>query len=166
MSDSVAKEKRMRTNQGEPHQTSDRLDNSRPGTAGSIPRPLVQANRAFLVLTIGAAFLLHPMILALPLAVGILALSARWHPVIIFGNRFLKKSPDHYRREDPEDQRFNQWIATVLLILASGSFLLGYQIPGYIFGGMVIVAAGVALSGFCIGCYIRFRYQQWRYRRK
>ncbi|MCF7804900.1 MAG: DUF4395 domain-containing protein [Candidatus Marinimicrobia bacterium] len=131
--------------------------------SSTIPRPLVQANRAFLDVTILAAFFIHPAILILPFLTGVSALAFRWHPVIKIGQRFLKKSPDEYRREDKADQRFNQWIATILIGLSLGAFSLGYQTLGYIFGGMVIAAASVALMGFCVGCYIRFKYMEWTY---
>lgn len=135
------------------------------GQAKTIPRPLVQANRMFLVLSIGLALIVHEALLAIPLLAGITSLLFRWNPVIAFGRRFLRKPPSVYRREDPLDQRFNQTIATTLLALSIISFALGAPIIGYIAGGMVILAAGVALLGFCVGCYLRFRIQQWRHKR-
>lgn len=130
-----------------------------------IPRPLVQTNRAFLVVTIAAGLLLHHAILLLPLVTGLIGLIFHRNPVILAGRPFLKKSPDHYHREDPSDQRFNQWIATVLVTLSILSFAARYPVAGYVFGSMVILAAGIALLGFCIGCYIHFRYRQWQYKR-
>jgi hypothetical protein len=46
------------------------------------------------------------------------------------------------------------------------SFLMGYTFVGYVFSIMVILAAGVALMGYCIGCTIRYRYMMWKYKRK
>jgi|GEM_PF-84826 len=143
------------------------LDHGRSGGSGlsrMVPRPLVQANRLFLVVTISAALLTEPVILLLPMLVGFTALLTGWHPVIGVGRRFLKKSPESYRYENPADQRFNQWIATLLLAGAGIAFLLENPVPGFILGGMVIAAAGVAMAGFCIGCYLRFQINQWRYR--
>ncbi|HKJ68896.1 MAG TPA: DUF4395 domain-containing protein [bacterium] len=133
--------------------------------AKTIPRPLVQANRLFLVLTIGVALIVHEALLIIPLLTGITSLIFRWNPVIVFGKRFLRRRPSDYRREDPLDQRFNQTLATGLLGLAVVSFALGAPVVGYIASGMVILAAGVALLGFCVGCYIRFRIRQWKHTR-
>lgn len=130
-----------------------------------IPRPLVQTNRTFLVITITAGLLLNHAILLLPLITGLIGLVFRRNPVILAGRPFLKKSPDHYHREDPSDLRFNQWIATILVALSIGAFAGGYPVAGYLFGGMVILAAGIALLGFCVGCYIHFQYRQWQYKR-
>ena len=44
--------------------------------------------------------------------------------------------------------------------------LLSYTFVGYVFSIMVILAAGVALMGYCIGCTIRYRYMMWKYKRK
>jgi len=130
-----------------------------------IPRPLVQTNRAFLVVTITAGLLLHHAILLLPLITGLIGLVFRRNPVILAGRPFLHKSPDHYHWEDPSDQRFNQWIATILVSGSLLAFAAGYPVAGYVFGGMVILAAGIALLGFCVGCYIHFQYRQWQYKR-
>ncbi len=128
------------------------------------PRPLVQTNRAFLVITILAALVFNKTLLVIPLVTGLLSLALRWNPVMAISRSFLRKSPPDYRQEDPSDQRFNQGIATVLLTLAIGAFLFGAPIPGYIFSGMVVLAAGVALLGFCIGCYLHFQIRQWKYK--
>lgn len=135
-------------------------------TPRTIPRPLVNANRVFLVMTVGAALLLQPLILLLPLGVGLIALITGWNPVIRIGRRYLQKNPEEYRQADPADQRFNQWIATTLIASAGISFLLGYPVAGFIFGGMVLLAAAIALAGFCVGCYLRFKVLQFRYHRE
>ncbi len=131
----------------------------------TIPRPLVQANRIFLVLSIGLALVVHEALLVIPLLTGVTSLLFRWNPVIAFGRRFLRKPPSAYHREDPLDQRFNQTLATALLGLSVLSFALGAPVIGYIAGGMVILAAGVALLGFCVGCYLRFHIRQWKHKK-
>lgn len=136
-----------------------------PGKPGFIPRPLVQVNRTFLVVTITAGLLFHHAILLLPLVLGLVGLIFRRNPVILAGRPFLKKSLDHYHREDPSDQRFNQWIATTLVSMSLAAFAVGFPVAGYLFGGLVILAAGIALMGFCVGCYIHFQYRQWQYQR-
>jgi len=130
----------------------------------TIPRPLVQTNRAFLVITILAALFISKPLLIIPLVTGLVSLVLWWNPVMAIGRSFLRKSPTEYRQEDRSDQRFNQGIATKLLTLSLGSFLFGAPIPGYIFSGMVVLAAGVALLGFCIGCYLHFKIRKWKFK--
>lgn len=146
--------------------------NGRTGTgkksgerSGTIPRPLVQANRTFLVVTITLALLLNKTLLVLPLLLGAISVTFRWNPVIALGRSFLRNAPGKYRREDPSDQLFNQWLATLMLGLSGLAFLAGNPVLGYLFSGMVILAATVALLGFCVGCYIRFQLNQWKHRR-
>jgi len=130
----------------------------------TIPRPLIQANRSFLVLTITAALLISRWLLLIPLSVGLTALLTRKHLVMHLGKYFLKKEKAAYHLEDAGDARFNLWISTVCLSISGISFLTGVTVAGYIFSVMVILAAGIALMGFCVGCYLHFQFKQWKYR--
>lgn len=131
----------------------------------TIPKPLVQTNQAFIVVTVLAALLLHPAILLLPFAVGAYTLITKKNPVILFSRRFLKKPMAEYQQEDRDQQLFNQWIATICLGLSLVFFALGMPVLAYAFSIMVIIAAGVALMGYCIGCTIRYRYMMWKHNR-
>lgn len=131
----------------------------------TIPKPLVQINQIFIVVSALAGLLLHPAILLLPFAVGIYTLITKKNPVIQFSRRFLKKPIASYQQEDKDEQLFNQWIATICLGLSLLSFAFGIQLLGYAFSGMVIIAAGVALMGYCIGCTVRYRYMMWKHNR-
>lgn len=132
----------------------------------TIPRPLVQTNRAFIVTSVILGFLVSPVILLIPVIFGILSLGFNFNPVMRIARNFLKKPSRDYKQEDREDQRFNQWLSTGMLALAVSGFYTGLPVLGYIFGIMVGLAASVALMGFCVGCYIRFQYNQWKFRRE
>jgi len=131
----------------------------------TIPKPLVQINQAFIVLTVLTALLLHPAILLLPFAVGVYTLATKKNPVIQSSRRFLKKPMASYQQEDKDQQLFNQWIATICLGLSLVFFSFGMELAGFAFSIMVIIAAGVALMGYCIGCTIRYRYMMWKHNR-
>ncbi len=60
--------------------------------------------------------------------------------------------------------RFNNTIAAILLGGAQLAFLLGFDVIGWLLSAAVAVAAGVALAGFCLGCFLYFRYRMNRYR--
>jgi hypothetical protein len=130
-----------------------------------IPKPLVQINQLFIVTTVTLGLLFSKVILLIPLLIGIITLVKKQNPIIVFSKRFLKKPLSTYMKEDKEQQLFNQWIATMCLVFAYIGFQLESSLIGYIFGGMVIVAAGAALCGYCIGCTIRYRYIMWKYKR-
>lgn len=131
----------------------------------SIPKPLVQANQTFIVVTVVAALIFYKVLLFLPFLVGVYTLLTGKNPVIQAGRTFLKKPAASYLQEDREQQVFNQWIATICLGLALLFFALGLPSVAYAFSLMVVIAAGVALMGYCIGCTIRYRYIMWKHHR-
>lgn len=131
----------------------------------SIPKPLVQINQLFLIFSILFALIFTKVLLIIPLIVGVITLITKQNPVIRSSRVFLKKPASEYIQEDRDQQLFNQWIATVSLGLALIFFGIGLHVVGYIFSAMVVIAASLALSGYCIGCTIRYRYQQWKYKR-
>ncbi|WP_422124622.1 DUF4395 domain-containing protein [Planococcus sp. X10-3] len=131
----------------------------------TIPKPLVQINQSFIVLSVIAGLLITPLFLLLPFAVGFYTLATKKNPVIIAAKRLLKKPADQYIQEDRDQQMFNQWIATVCLGLSIVFFIAGFTTLGYIFSIMVMAAAGIALMGYCIGCTIRYRLMMIKHNR-
>ncbi|WP_407270944.1 DUF4395 domain-containing protein [Radiobacillus sp. PE A8.2] len=131
----------------------------------SIPKPLVQINQAFLVISVILALVFFKAILIIPFTIGVYTLLTKNNPIIQFSKRFLTKPLNQYTPEDKDQQLFNQWIATICLGFSIVFFYFGLNIVGYVFSIMVVIAAGVALMGFCIGCTIRFRYLMWKNKR-
>ncbi|MFC7063709.1 DUF4395 domain-containing protein [Halobacillus seohaensis] len=132
----------------------------------SIPKPLVQLNQTFIVVTVLMGIFINDLILFFPFFIGAYTLQTRQNPVILFGKRFLKKPLDRYTPKDHEQQLFNQWIATICLGLSIIFFFTGWsELLGYVFSIMVVASASMALTGFCIGCVIRYRYMMWKHKR-
>lgn len=132
----------------------------------SIPRPLVRTNQWSIVLSVLVAWLSgQAWILAIPLLSGIMGLLFGFNPIMRFAKLFLKKQPSEYIPEDWDQQQFNQVIAVACLAFGLISFLLGWTFAGYAFTAMVALSAFIAILGFCIGCYIRFQLNQYKYRK-
>lgn len=132
----------------------------------SIPRPLVRTNQWVILLSVATALLSGQMwILVIPLTAGLLGLLFNFNPVMRLAKLFLKKRPSDYIPEDHSQQQFNQAIAVVCLGLGFISFLLGWNVTGYIFTLMVGLASLMAILGFCIGCFILYQWKQYSYRR-
>ncbi|MBY0096116.1 DUF4395 domain-containing protein [Mesobacillus maritimus] len=132
----------------------------------SIPRPLVKTNQTVIVISVlltwgtgQEAFLL------VPLLAGLMGLMLSVHPIMEVAKRFLKKPPKDYIPEDWEQQQFNQKIAVACLTIGYISFVLGWNVVGYVFTTLVALAAFIAILGFCIGCFILFQWKQYKYRR-
>ncbi|WP_144529454.1 DUF4395 domain-containing protein [Peribacillus simplex] len=132
----------------------------------SIPRPLVRTNQWVILLSVATALLTGQIwILVIPLTAGLLGLLFNFNPVMHLAKLFLKKKPSDYIPEDHSQQQFNQVIAVACLGLGFTSFLLGWNVTGYIFTLMVGMASLIAILGFCIGCFILFQWKQYSYRR-
>ena len=132
----------------------------------SVPRPLVRLNQWFIFLSVVVTWASGiEWILALPLLAGILGLAFGFNPIMQAGKLFLRKKPSEYIPEEWAQQQFNQLIAVICLAGGLISYLLGWEIVAYIFTGMVAVASFVAILGFCVGCFIRFQWQQYRYKK-
>ncbi|BCU82658.1 hypothetical protein JIR001_24410 [Polycladomyces abyssicola] len=132
-----------------------------------IPLPFVRTNQWMIVFTVLAALLFsQPWILVIPLLVGIISLSTGKNPAFWLASPFLSKPLDQYPAEDPDQQRFNQWISVICLAVSLIAFTLGWTTVGTVFAVMVALAAFIAILGFCIGCFIRYQYLQWKHRRQ
>ncbi|GGM19531.1 hypothetical protein GCM10011351_01680 [Paraliobacillus quinghaiensis] len=131
----------------------------------TIPKPLVQLNQTFIVLTVVIGLIFAKSLLLIPFIIGVYTVITKKNPIIILGKQILRKPLNTYKEEDKAQQIFNQWIATICLGVALLFFALGIDIIGYIFSVMVVLAAGIALMGYCIGCTVRYRYMMWKYNR-
>lgn len=133
---------------------------------GSIPLPLVRTNQWTIVLTVVLTLITGVYwFLLIPLLSGLGGMLFQFNPVMRIAKTFLKKSPSEYIQEDQQQQNFNQVIAVSCLTIAFISALLGFKISFYVFTIMVGLAAFVAILGFCVGCFIHFQYNQYKYRR-
>ncbi len=133
----------------------------------SVPRPLVRTNQWFIVLSVVATWLSGQYwILALPLIAGVLGILFGMNPVMRFAKLFLKKPMNQYIPEDRDQQRFNQIIAVICLSLGVIGYATHIALVAYIFTIMVALAAFIAILGFCVGCFIRYQWLQYRHRQK
>ncbi|QQE77202.1 DUF4395 domain-containing protein [Alicyclobacillus sp. SO9] len=133
----------------------------------SIPRPLVRTNQWTIVLTVVFSLTLHVYwVLFIPLLAGLMGLVFHFNPIMRGAKLFLRKAPSDYVPEDAQQQQFNQYIALSCLFLSLLGFTFHWIIVGYTFAILVALAAFVAILGFCVGCFIRFQWSQYRYRRQ
>ncbi len=132
----------------------------------SIPRPLVRLNQSFIFIFATAfVFFSHWIFLAVPLVAGLMGLLFQFNPVIKAGKRFLKKPLRDYIPEDADQQNFNQKIAVSLLTISLIAHILSVQWIAIVAAIMVALASFVAILGFCVGCFVRFQWKQFQYRR-
>jgi hypothetical protein len=126
-----------------------------------VPMPYVKANQAGIVLFIIAAFILgQPWIIAalwFIQTVGQL-LGGRFNLFVRIAKPFLHV--EGRETQAAELQRFNNTLAVLFLTLSLISFALGWIVVAYVFAAMLLLAAGAALLGYCIGCTIYYQYKK------
>lgn len=132
----------------------------------SIPRPLVRTNQWFIVLSVLVAWIATKhWVLLLPFIAGMMGLFFNFNPVMRLAKIFLRNPPSSYIPEDRDQQQFNQWIAVGCLFISILGFCFHWSIVAYVFSGLVLISAFIAICGFCIGCFIRFQLLRYRQRR-
>jgi hypothetical protein len=132
-----------------------------------IPMPIVKLNRWTLVTGIVVGLVLQqPLFTTALFAILVPAVLFGQRGSLIFqtGKRLFAKQNATAIKEDRRLMRFNNSIAVILLGLAQIAFLFGATVLGWVFAGMVALAASVALAGFCVGCFLYFQFKLNRYR--
>lgn len=128
-----------------------------------VPMRYVKANQAGIVLSVILFFLLHRIwILAALWAIQLAGLltEGKLNLFVQIAKLALKNKGEEMQAL--ELQRFNNMLAVLFLTLALVFFGLGWDIAGYAFVAILLLAAGAALVGFCIGCTIYFWIKQIR----
>jgi len=134
-----------------------------------IPLLLIKSNQAGTVLFVLAGILLQqPYLIHVLFLVQLsgLAFGAKANLFIRLGQlAFSKERLRAGERQAAELARFNQSIAVPLLAAASASLIAGWTAAGYVFAGMVALAAAVAIAGYCIGCTLYYQYKRLKHLR-
>jgi Domain of unknown function (DUF4395) len=132
----------------------------------TIPRPLVRTNQWVIVLSVLVTWVTGAYwILLIPFVAGLMGIVVGLNPIMRLAKGFLRKPLSEYVPEDRDQQQFNQIIAVVCLALGLIGYLIHWMLVAYMFTAMVALAAFIAILGFCIGCFIRYQWTQYRYRR-
>jgi hypothetical protein len=136
-------------------------------TTNEIPSVLLKANQAGIILFVAlAAVTGSPVFIGLALAVelGGLIWGIRGNLFIRAARPFLTKRLAASRTESRELARFNNTLAVLFLGLASGFFLAGLPLAGYIVAGVLAVVVTAALAGYCLGCVLYYRFKMLKSR--
>ena len=132
-----------------------------------IPLPIVRLNRWMLVVGIlGSLALGQPLVTTILFAILLPATAIGQRASLVFqvGKRLYARQIPTAEREDRRMQRFNNAIATILLGAAQLAFLAGVPTVGWVLALMVAIAAAIALTGFCIGCFLYYQLKLQRFR--
>lgn len=131
----------------------------------TIPQPLVRLSNWITILLIVVAWVIQvPLLIIIPTIY--FGLGAFWgkNPIIVVGKKFLNKDKK-YMLEDKDQMSFNSLLAFIMLAIALVFFYSGLPVIYYVFTGMCVAANFGAILGFCAGCFIRYQWKQYQYRR-
>lgn len=132
----------------------------------TLPTVMVVQNRIFIAFFVLLSLLLDQIwILTIPLVANLSCLFFKIHPLFMITKHFLRKDKSEYPQSDFADLHFNQGILVAFLSVSIISYLFGYELLSIISSSFVLLAILIASMGFCIGCFIRFQINQWRYKR-
>lgn len=119
-------------------------------------------------------FLLLLISLLTQLQYGITLLLALLLPSLIWGRKWnfigrvgkliLRKRGSDIQYESRRLIYFNNIILVTLLFLAQGAFISGFNKTAWGFVVLVIIANGLALSGYCVGCVLYYRFKLYKYK--
>jgi hypothetical protein len=129
--------------------------------------PIVKLNRWTLLTGVVLAFALQqPLITTALFVILFFAVlgGQRYSLIFQIGKRVLSRQIVGAETEDRRLMRFNNSIALILFGLSQVAFLFNVGWLGWAFSLMVAGAAGVALAGFCFGCFLYFQFKLNRYR--
>lgn len=132
-----------------------------------VPMPIVKLNRWMLVLGILGGLLLNQPLVTTALLLVLLPTvlwGQRASLVFHIGSRLFAAQIPTAEREDRRLMRFTNSIACLLLGAAQVAFLTGLPVLGWSLALAVVVAASVALLGFCVGCFLYYQFKLNRFR--
>ncbi len=143
-------------------QTTEQLPAVPASPTDGVAMPIVTLNRWILVIGISLGWLLQqPLLTTLLLLLLIPAVLGRqrWSPITNLGKWLFARQIATAEREDARLMRFNNTIAVLLLFAAQLAFAAGLPLVGWTVAGLVVVAASVALAGFCVGCFLYYQFK-------
>ncbi|NBD24233.1 DUF4395 domain-containing protein [Paenibacillus glycinis] len=131
-----------------------------------IPLHRVRGNQLGILLCVIATLATQQFwILLLPLAVQFIGRTygIRYN---LFVRALSPLLPASAKTESRELLRFNNLLAILFLAVALLGAAFGIQTLAYVSLGMLTVAVALALSGFCLGCFMYFQWKQFHARRR
>ncbi|MBP1961728.1 DUF4395 domain-containing protein [Paenibacillus aceris] len=128
-----------------------------------VPISFVKANQTGIVVFVLLALAFQwPWLVAILWVIQVLGLAggAKWNVFVVAFKIFSHKETA-VETQAQELTRFNNALAVLFLSLSLAAFAIGWAFAGYLFAGFLLLAAGAALLGYCVGCTIYFQYKQF-----
>ena len=132
-----------------------------------IPIPVLNFTRwVYFIILVSGILLQKPWetTLLLVLLLPVVIFGKKWNIIGRFGKKLLASKIPGSLYEDRRLIQFNNTLLVIMLILAQIAFVTGNNIIGWLITSMAIAATGLALVGYCVGCFLYYRFKLYRYR--
>ena len=88
----------------------------------------------------------------------------KWNLIGRFGKILLASKIPGSLYEDRRLIQFNNTLLVIMLVFAQVAFFTGNNIIGWIITSLAIAATGLALAGYCVGCFLYYRFKLYKYK--
>lgn len=131
-----------------------------------VPIPVLTFTRwVYFIILVSSILLQNPwettvlLVLLLPVVI----FGKKWNIIGRFGKKLLASKITGSLYEDRRLIQFNNTLLVIMLILAQAAFLTGNRVIGWVITSMAIAATGLALAGYCVGCYLYYKFKLYKY---
>jgi hypothetical protein len=132
-----------------------------------VPIPVLNFTRwIYFIILVSGIILQKPWetTLLLVLLFPVVLFGKKWNIIGRFGKKLLASKIPGSLYEDRRLIQFNNTLLVIMLILAQVAFLTGNKVIGWAITSMAIAATGLALAGYCVGCFLYYKFKLYKYR--
>ena len=131
-----------------------------------VPIPVLNFTRwIYFIILVSGIILQKPweITLLLVLLFPVVLFGKKWNIIGRFGKKLLASKIPGSLYEDRRLIQFNNTLLVTMLALAQIAFVTGNNIIGWIITSMAIAATGLALAGYCVGCFLYYKFKLYKY---
>ena len=132
-----------------------------------VPIPVLNFTRwIYFIILVSGILLQKPWetTMLLVLLFPVVLFGKKWNIIGRFGKKLLASKIPGSLYEDRRLIQFNNTLLVIMLILAQIAFITGNIVIGWLITSMAIAATGLALAGYCVGCFLYYKFKLYKYR--
>ena len=131
-----------------------------------VPVPVLNFSRwVYFIILVSGIVLQKPWetTLLLVLMLPVIIFGKKWNIIGRVGRILLAAKIPGSLYEDRRLIQFNNTLLVIMLILAQIAFVTGNKVIGWLITSMAIAATGLALAGYCVGCFLYYKFKLYKY---
>jgi hypothetical protein len=131
-----------------------------------VPIPVLNFTRwIYFIILVSGIILQKPWetTLLLVLLLPVVIFGKKWNIIGRFAKKLLASKIPGSLYEDRRLIQFNNTLLVIMLILAQIAFITGNIVIGWLITSIAIAATGLALAGYCVGCFLYYKFKLYKY---